>query len=290
MAKKVNNCEKQKDKESRPASGPNWGFWVVMGIIVILLPIGLQRLMTWGWLSNTPGGSNDGWLGFWGSYLGIPIAIGGVYWQSIKERELTKEEAVVQARPHLDFSIQYNIEAGNYVYHSSNTIMIDDYRGFFYKLRNISQNPALDILFCIYVKGEDKPQNILSIQGIEDESILIAPSLEKNQVVSKIDIFFRTSRDEYGSIKSVMHDESIISLPARNYGKEPHRLFDEAVQMFDGHNRENKGSLINIWNQYQTYFNADMVKSYDNLSKKLYKADEDSKEIERKLELSKQDK
>lgn len=57
----------------------------------IIPPFLLQWLMT-SIFGQTSGGTDDGWLGFWGGYLGSVIAIGGVYWQSTKQSRLSKEQ------------------------------------------------------------------------------------------------------------------------------------------------------------------------------------------------------
>lgn len=62
-------------------------------ILAIFVPIIINlsiSFISWG------SGSNDGWLGFWGGYLGALISIFGIYFQvtkSIEESEKNREEA-----------------------------------------------------------------------------------------------------------------------------------------------------------------------------------------------------
>lgn len=50
--------------------------------VILLIPLVVQFFL---WVTSALNifvtASNDGWLGFWGSYLGSIVAIGGVYWQ-----------------------------------------------------------------------------------------------------------------------------------------------------------------------------------------------------------------
>lgn len=52
-----------------------YGWIIVVGIIaLVVVPISLQWLMT-DVFSQTIGGTDDGWLGFWGGYLGAIITV-----------------------------------------------------------------------------------------------------------------------------------------------------------------------------------------------------------------------
>ena len=70
----------------------NRKFIMRASIFVLLPPIIINILISlipWG------SGSNDGWLGFWGGYLGAVISIFGIYYQvakSIEESEKNREE------------------------------------------------------------------------------------------------------------------------------------------------------------------------------------------------------
>lgn len=56
---------------------------VVIGTAIIIIPmIVINFLMDFGWFKSVGHGSDDGWLGFWGGYLGAIVSIGGLYWQT----------------------------------------------------------------------------------------------------------------------------------------------------------------------------------------------------------------
>lgn len=81
--------------------------WVTLAVIFALIIVpGLVQLLMTKVFTTTNGGSNDGWLGFWGGYLGATIAIVGVYWQATRQSKLSqkqldneKENQYRQARP-----------------------------------------------------------------------------------------------------------------------------------------------------------------------------------------------
>ncbi|MGX6400798.1 hypothetical protein ACWM0Y_07540 [Lactiplantibacillus plantarum] len=54
-------------------------------LVIVIIPFGLQLVMAGLSFGIFKIGTNDGWLGFWGGYLGSIIAIGGVYWQVRKQ-------------------------------------------------------------------------------------------------------------------------------------------------------------------------------------------------------------
>lgn len=61
--------------------------------VILLIPLVVQLFL---WVTSALNifvtASNDGWLGFWGSYLGSIVAIGGVYWQVNKELKANQAE------------------------------------------------------------------------------------------------------------------------------------------------------------------------------------------------------
>lgn len=90
-----------------------WGF-LALGVIPIILLVGMHCL-NFGFFGDS---SNDGWLGFWGGYLGSIIAILGVGWtlsESKKNMNITlnneKESQFRMARPF--FHLDVNTNAGN---------------------------------------------------------------------------------------------------------------------------------------------------------------------------------
>lgn len=56
---------------------------VLAALVVPMLIINFS--MDFGWFKSEGHGSDDGWLGFWGGYLGAVVSIGGLYWQTNKQ-------------------------------------------------------------------------------------------------------------------------------------------------------------------------------------------------------------
>ena len=55
---------------------------VVVGVAIFGPMLVINFLMDFGWFKSVGHGSDDGWLGFWGGYLGAIVSIGGLYWQT----------------------------------------------------------------------------------------------------------------------------------------------------------------------------------------------------------------
>ncbi|VDG18228.1 hypothetical protein [Lactobacillus plantarum] [Lactiplantibacillus mudanjiangensis] len=71
----------------------NWKFYLALigfGLAVVAIPVAILYLMD-GMLSNVSNGTDDGWLGFWGGYLGAIITILGVFIQIRLERKADNE-------------------------------------------------------------------------------------------------------------------------------------------------------------------------------------------------------
>ncbi|MDT6980181.1 hypothetical protein [Levilactobacillus zymae] len=81
--------------------------WIVLVLVIIGIPFLVQSLMT-GTFASTGGGSNDGWLGFWGGYLGAAITVLGVYIQLRIQFGDKKRDF----RPELYFSYRFYVEKG----------------------------------------------------------------------------------------------------------------------------------------------------------------------------------
>ncbi|MBS0977458.1 hypothetical protein [Levilactobacillus brevis] len=70
--------------------------WVIVAALLIGCPFLIQWLMN-GPFGTSLGGTNDGWLGFWGGYLGAIITVMGVYLQISLERK-REQERIKQER------------------------------------------------------------------------------------------------------------------------------------------------------------------------------------------------
>lgn len=68
-----------------------------LALVVPMLIINFS--MDFGWFKSVGHGSDDGWLGFWGGYLGAVVSIGGLYWQVHAEIRNSNEAQYKEARP-----------------------------------------------------------------------------------------------------------------------------------------------------------------------------------------------
>lgn len=70
---------------------------VISAISFLTIPCVMALLMQT-FFRNIGGGTDDGWLGFWGGYLGAIIAVIGIYVQINSERKQSEEEAKKQIK------------------------------------------------------------------------------------------------------------------------------------------------------------------------------------------------
>lgn len=69
--------------------------------IVLLIMIIINFGMDWCIFDKFGNGSDDGWLGFWGGFLGAIFAVVGVWWQTNKTITNEKELMFSQKRPYI---------------------------------------------------------------------------------------------------------------------------------------------------------------------------------------------
>lgn len=78
----------------------NKGYWKLVALVIAIpfIIVFFQHVLSSGWFAEA---SNDGWLGFWGGFLGALISTIGVY-KSV-EKQIVMERAIniEDARPHL---------------------------------------------------------------------------------------------------------------------------------------------------------------------------------------------
>lgn len=143
------------------------------GIILLFIPaiaeIGL-------FIFNVNIFSNDGWLGFWGSYLGAIFAVAGVWWQTNKTIKNEKELMYSDARPFFNLTIERKVpELGNlYVCEKSSEIKVGK-KNIYLKINNFSNKLMMKVVLKIYTENKKNDQiNIGRIEG--GKSIQIATS------------------------------------------------------------------------------------------------------------------
>lgn len=88
--------------------------FLIILIVLVFIPIIVALFIDLPFFDKFSG-SNDGWLGFWGGYLGSIVAILGVYWQMREENKQWKEdinrekrEKYVEVRPFLTMNVNYD--------------------------------------------------------------------------------------------------------------------------------------------------------------------------------------
>jgi hypothetical protein len=244
--------------------------YVLLTIILCITPLALGYLLKIP-IFDISNGSNDGWLGFWGGYLGAIIAVLGVFWQVNRQQGFEKIKEDEKNRPFVDFSIQYGIKENDKIYHSSNSVGIDDYRGFFYRVRNILDVPALNVFFCIYAKGSRNPVNVIVVQSIRNEAILVDPSLPRNIKISKIEICYQTTRNEFGLLHSRSTNQAFLKLPKRIYGYVAKYRFDEAIKRLNVHNKKYETSITKVWRQNISIFSKEDLDHYREIDGQILK-------------------
>ncbi|WP_369957360.1 hypothetical protein [Levilactobacillus brevis] len=174
-------------------------------------------------IDHVPGpGSNDGWLGFWGTYVGSVLAFGGIYWQvltSIKEerkisnasleeqkkqneidRNEEKEISFSHSRPFF-LPRQYCGDIGKF----TGTLYADKCGGVkdhnlknyvtILSINNVSNKPMFAVeIIATFLDGSEKTVKIARISDAEEKRIIFAKD-DSNYCSNKIvdlKIFFTT--------------------------------------------------------------------------------------------------
>lgn len=207
-------------------------YWLplLISIILIIIPIILAILLNTSFFDGVVG-SNDGWLGFWGGYLGAIFAVGGVYLQIEKEKRI----ALKNSRP--VFAILYdqtvpqsiNLKIRSFVsqkFYINNVKHISGKKdefgnlldlGYPIKIENPSTNPMLFVNITVKYKdsfnnhsdmeyfsisridAKDTVQCIPFIYGYKGRKITNKSGKEMNKftpIVKNLDIDFTTSKGE----------------------------------------------------------------------------------------------
>ncbi|MBL1057015.1 hypothetical protein JEM51_11485 [Ligilactobacillus agilis] len=117
------------------------GWWIIACLMLVPILVGVGMLVP---MLNLSNGSNDGWLGFWGGYLGSIIAIAGVWWQTNKTIKNEKELMFSQKRPYIVIqeSIIQNAKVSD-VYVKKNHVGYEDEPVIV--IKNLSNNPMFSV-------------------------------------------------------------------------------------------------------------------------------------------------
>ncbi|WWY82488.1 hypothetical protein V9K80_04330 [Pediococcus pentosaceus] len=78
----------------------NNSYWKLLGLVIVvpLIIVFFQHIFSFSWFAES---SNDGWLGFWGGFLGALISTIGVYKSVEKQIMMERAIDIENARPHL---------------------------------------------------------------------------------------------------------------------------------------------------------------------------------------------
>lgn len=87
----------------------------ISGLLIIIFAIASPFLIQYGmisWFANTKGGSNDGWLGFWGGVIGAIISVAGVVWSIQRQFERNDFLELRTKRP-VNIALKFNWDLTN---------------------------------------------------------------------------------------------------------------------------------------------------------------------------------
>ncbi|WP_034990366.1 hypothetical protein [Ligilactobacillus salivarius] len=131
---------------------------ILTGIcIVLLIMIIINFGMNWWIFDELGNGSDDGWLGFWGGFLGAILAVVGVWWQTNKTIKNEKELMFSQKRPYIiiqESSVRNLAEIKDIFSSKNHTAYADEP---VIVIKNLSNNPmfSVKLVFQYDNKKED---------------------------------------------------------------------------------------------------------------------------------------
>ena len=143
--------------------------------IVLLIMIIINFGMDWCIFDKLGNGSDDGWLGFWGGFLGAIFAVVGVWWQTNKTITNEKELMFSNAHPFFNLTVERDTLNFGKLYVTSDEEIGLGRKVIYLKIDNFSNKLMMKVVLKIYTK--DGQTDKISIGRIEGgESIQIAPS------------------------------------------------------------------------------------------------------------------
>lgn len=222
--------------------------------IVLLIMIIINFGMDWCIFDKFGNGSDDGWLGFWGGFLGAIFAVVGVWWQTNKTITNEKELMFSQKRPYIILQ-ELSADEVDKVYGISNC----DFQNKFQVLviKNLSNQPFFSIQ--VVLDDQDNPVIIDRIDKNKNIGILV-----NSMDVSKL----QEANKKLGESFQVQGEFDLNSLK---------KLYDESLEriqkIFDKYNQhfENLGLLKNARKANDNQFRNEYISSYlrSNVSDKL---------------------
>lgn len=186
--------------------------WITV-FLLIVIPILIGIILP---NFNVNNGSDDGWLGFWGGYLGAIIAVVGVWWQTNKTMENEKKESFITVRPFANATIstkdiKYSDKVKSYytnesVENNSFLDMQEKYSGNVITISNLSDKPMIRIYIKLTINKNNAENACVNIiKGGEEVNIVseyIEGKVSNNSNLKYIDflesieIVYQTTRRE----------------------------------------------------------------------------------------------
>lgn len=225
--------------------------------IVLLIMIIINFGMDWWIFDKLGNGSDDGWLGFWGGFLGAIFAVVGVWWQTNKTIKNEKELMFSQKRPYIILQ-ELSADKVDEIYGISNCDLKDKFQ--ILVIKNLSNQPFFSVKIVLNDQGS--PVIIDRIDKNKDIGILVnSVDVNKLQEANKnLGESFQV-QDEFdlNSFKN-LYDESLERIQ---------KIFDKYNQHF-----ENLGLLKNARTANDNQFRNEYISSYlrSNVSDKLNKS------------------
>lgn len=248
-------------------------FWFFLGIISLVSPVIIQVSMTT-FLDDIPGGSSDGWLGFWGGYLGAIISIAGVY-RSIKaQHEDNKVGRVHDNRPFLQSLDQYGVKVNDWVYHSTLSIDFERFAGVFFRLENVSTKPAVDIIFTLYEAETNEITDMVWVPSLAQKTVLVSyriPNSKNPYKRGKIKIAYKTISGEYGVFTQTFTNDYTLHFPLTIWGNEAEEVYKNLQCLYNDHNQKYKDEPYKVWNQNLSIFSEKDVNHYGKVRENFFK-------------------
>ncbi|MDF4186144.1 hypothetical protein [Ligilactobacillus salivarius] len=190
--------------------------------IVLLIMIIINFGMDWWIFDKLGNGSDDGWLGFWGGFLGAIFAVVGVWWQTNKTIKNEKELMFSQKRPYIILQ-ELSADKVDEVYGISNCDLKDKFQ--ILVIKNLSNQPFFSVKIVLNDQGS--PVIIDRIDKNKDIGILV------NSVdVNKLQEAERNLKES-------------VAVKDKGNLYEPKQLYDDSVkeikEIFDKYNQDFEG-------------------------------------------------
>ncbi|WP_192943963.1 hypothetical protein [Ligilactobacillus agilis] len=171
------------------------GWWIIACLMLVPILVGVGMLVP---MLNLSNGSNDGWLGFWGGYLGSIIAIAGVWWQTNKTIKNEKELMFSQKRPYIVIqeSIIQNAKVSD-VYVKKNHVGYEDEPVII--IKNLSNNPMFSVKLVFQYDNKKEDIVIDRINGNSNIGIVIKSEII-SEAIDKFEIIYprgKKGRDKF---------------------------------------------------------------------------------------------